>query len=72
MTAQDPSVFSSIAAHRADNSSKPALLRLSDKLMDGYKKGVRPVHNWRQTTTVFIDVMVYAILGVVSAKCIQV
>ncbi|KAM8927957.1 5-hydroxytryptamine receptor 3A-like isoform 1-T1 [Pelodytes ibericus] len=32
--------------------------------MEGYKKGVRPVHNWRQTTTVSIDVMVYAILGV--------
>ncbi|XP_073511374.1 5-hydroxytryptamine receptor 3A-like [Phyllobates terribilis] len=32
--------------------------------MEGYKKGVRPVHNWRQTTTVLIDVMVYAILGV--------
>lgn len=59
-----PALLMFSAAHRADNSSKPALLRLSDKLMDGYKKGVRPVHNWRQTTTVFIDVMVYAILGV--------
>nr|DBA16252.1 TPA: hypothetical protein GDO54_003664 [Pyxicephalus adspersus] len=39
-------------------------MRLSDELMEGYKKGVRPVHNWRQTTTVLIDVMVYAILGV--------
>ncbi|OCT72556.1 hypothetical protein XELAEV_18035536mg [Xenopus laevis] len=47
-----------------NRSSKPALLRLSDHLMEGYKKGVRPVQNWRQTTTVYIDVMVYAILGV--------
>ncbi|XP_069802737.1 5-hydroxytryptamine receptor 3A [Dendropsophus ebraccatus] len=56
--------MSYISAHRTDNTSRPALLRLSDKLMDGYKKGVRPVYDWRQTTTVFIDVMVYAILGV--------
>ncbi|XP_056398331.1 5-hydroxytryptamine receptor 3A-like [Hyla sarda] len=59
-----PALLMFSAAHRPDNSSKPTLLRLSDKLMDGYKKGVRPVYNWRQTTTVFIDVMVYAILGV--------
>uniref|UniRef100_A0A8C5PVK3 5-hydroxytryptamine receptor 3A n=1 Tax=Leptobrachium leishanense TaxID=445787 RepID=A0A8C5PVK3_9ANUR len=45
-------------------SPKPALLQLSDYLMDGYKKGVRPVYDWRRTTTVYIDVMVYAILGV--------
>ncbi|MEE6484665.1 hypothetical protein FKM82_013972 [Ascaphus truei] len=32
--------------------------------MDGYRKGVRPVHDWRRTTMVYIDVMVYAILGV--------
>ncbi|XP_031762490.1 5-hydroxytryptamine receptor 3A [Xenopus tropicalis] len=47
-----------------NRSSKPTLLRLSDHLMEGYKKGVRPVLDWRQTTTVYIDVMVYAILGV--------
>ncbi|XP_075694868.1 5-hydroxytryptamine receptor 3A-like [Rhinoderma darwinii] len=59
-----PALLMFSAAHWTDNSSKPTLLRLSDKLMEGYKKGVRPVYNWRQTTTVFIDVMVYAILGV--------
>ncbi|XP_075696921.1 5-hydroxytryptamine receptor 3A-like [Rhinoderma darwinii] len=32
--------------------------------MDGYHKGVRPVKNWRKTTTVFIDVAIYTILGV--------
>lgn len=52
-------------ASKTTNSSKPALLRLSDYLLTNYKKGVRPVQNWRQTTNVAIDVMVYAILGVV-------
>ncbi|CAJ0940367.1 unnamed protein product [Ranitomeya imitator] len=59
-----PALLMISAANRADNAPKPALLRLSDKLMEGYKKGVRPVLDWRQTTTVLIDVMVYAILGV--------
>ncbi|CAN2388270.1 serotonin-gated cation-selective channel activity [Pristimantis euphronides] len=59
-----PALLMFSAAHRTNNSSKPTLLRLSDDLMEGYKKGVRPVYNWRQTTTVFLDVMVYAILGV--------
>ncbi|XP_044133593.1 5-hydroxytryptamine receptor 3A-like, partial [Bufo gargarizans] len=45
-------------------SNKSALVELSDYLMDGYHKGVRPVQNWRKTTTVFIDVAIYAILGV--------
>ncbi|MBN3302542.1 5HT3A protein, partial [Amia calva] len=34
--------------------------------MTGYKKGVRPVQDWRNSTMVAIDVMVYAILSVVS------
>ncbi|XP_066564582.1 5-hydroxytryptamine receptor 3A [Amia ocellicauda] len=40
------------------------LVRLSDYLMTGYKKGVRPVQDWRNSTMVAIDVMVYAILSV--------
>ncbi|XP_039618357.1 5-hydroxytryptamine receptor 3A [Polypterus senegalus] len=40
------------------------LVRLSDYLMTGYKKGVRPVRNWRNSTLVSIDFMVYAILSV--------
>ncbi|KAG9482188.1 hypothetical protein GDO78_011082 [Eleutherodactylus coqui] len=47
-----------------NNSSTSAFLRLSDYLMKGYNKDVRPVKDWRNTTTVSIDVMVYAILGV--------
>uniref|UniRef100_U3I4F6 5-hydroxytryptamine receptor 3A n=1 Tax=Anas platyrhynchos platyrhynchos TaxID=8840 RepID=U3I4F6_ANAPP len=42
----------------------PALLRLSDSLLAHYKKSTRPVRDWRTTTTVAIDVMVYAILSV--------
>lgn len=52
----------------AQNASRPALLRLSDHLLANYQKGVRPVRDWRKPTTVSIDVIVYAILSVVSAR----
>ncbi|KAM9768815.1 5-hydroxytryptamine receptor 3A isoform 2-T2 [Dama dama] len=56
------------AKHRGDpqppNASRPALLRLSDHLLANYKKGVRPVRDWRTPTTVSIDVILYAILSV--------
>lgn len=54
-------------APQARNSPRPALRRLSDYLLTNYKKGVRPVRDWRRPTTVAIDVIVYAILSVVSA-----
>lgn len=60
------------AKHRGDpqppNASRPALLRLSDHLLANYKKGVRPVRDWRTPTTVSIDVILYAILSVVSTR----
>lgn len=34
--------------------------------MANYEKGVRPVRDWRKPTTVAIDVIIYAILSVVS------
>ncbi|KAM4619761.1 5-hydroxytryptamine receptor 3A [Polymixia lowei] len=40
------------------------LVRLSEFLSAGYKKGVRPVNDWRQSTTVAIDLIVYSILNV--------
>ncbi|XP_032976540.1 5-hydroxytryptamine receptor 3A isoform X2 [Rhinolophus ferrumequinum] len=49
---------------QAHNTSRPALGRLSDYLLTNYKKGVRPVRDWRKPTTVSIDVIVYAILSV--------
>ncbi|NXN96667.1 5HT3A protein, partial [Rhinopomastus cyanomelas] len=42
----------------------PALRRLSRSLLAHYEKGSRPVRDWRTTTTVAIDLMVYAILSV--------
>ncbi|XP_075957601.1 5-hydroxytryptamine receptor 3A-like [Anarhichas minor] len=40
------------------------LVRLSEFLNAGYKKGVRPVKDWRTSTIVAIDLMVYSILNV--------
>jgi 5-hydroxytryptamine receptor 3 len=42
------------------------LVRLSEFLSAGYKKGVRPVKDWRDSTSVAIDLMIYSILNVVS------
>uniref|UniRef100_A0A663EEF1 5-hydroxytryptamine receptor 3A n=1 Tax=Aquila chrysaetos chrysaetos TaxID=223781 RepID=A0A663EEF1_AQUCH len=42
----------------------PALHRLSHYLLAHYQKGTRPVRDWRTTTNVAIDLMVYAILSV--------
>ncbi|XP_074891290.1 5-hydroxytryptamine receptor 3A-like [Buteo buteo] len=44
--------------------TKPALHRLSHYLLAHYQKGTRPVRDWRTTTNVAIDLMVYAILSV--------
>ncbi|XP_036393196.1 5-hydroxytryptamine receptor 3A-like [Megalops cyprinoides] len=44
--------------------SNATLIRLSEYLSNGYRKGVRPVTDWRQATMVAIDLMVYAILSV--------
>uniref|UniRef100_A0A8C3JAR5 5-hydroxytryptamine receptor 3A n=1 Tax=Calidris pygmaea TaxID=425635 RepID=A0A8C3JAR5_9CHAR len=44
--------------------AKPALHRLSHSLLAHYQKDTRPVRDWRTTTNVAIDLMVYAILSV--------
>ncbi|XP_029924656.1 5-hydroxytryptamine receptor 3A [Myripristis murdjan] len=44
--------------------SNATLVRLAEFLSAGYKKGVRPVKDWRKSTTVAIDLMVYSILNV--------
>ncbi|XP_053308029.1 5-hydroxytryptamine receptor 3A-like [Spea bombifrons] len=46
------------------SSSGTAVQRLAEQLMDGYNKAVRPVRDWRQATTVYIDIVIYAIIGV--------
>ncbi|NWY06782.1 5HT3A protein, partial [Nothoprocta ornata] len=43
---------------------EPVLVRLAEQLLARYRRGVRPVRDWRTTTTVALDVMVYAILSV--------
>ncbi|XP_073457419.1 5-hydroxytryptamine receptor 3A-like [Aquarana catesbeiana] len=40
------------------------MVELSQHLMNGYNKGVRPVKNWRKPITVYIKISIYAILGV--------
>ncbi|XP_004856670.1 5-hydroxytryptamine receptor 3A [Heterocephalus glaber] len=49
---------------QAHSFTRPALQRLSDHLLADYRKGVRPVRDWRKPTTISIDVIVYAILSV--------
>ncbi|KAM3922909.1 5-hydroxytryptamine receptor 3B [Leptodactylus fuscus] len=41
-----------------------SLLLLTKNLLINYSKGVRPVKNWSQTTTVYIDLFVHAVLDV--------
>ncbi|XP_057676427.1 5-hydroxytryptamine receptor 3A [Corythoichthys intestinalis] len=48
----------------AGRFSNATLVRLSEFLSAGYKKGVRPVKDWRTSTLVAIDLMVYSILNV--------
>ncbi|XP_056397697.1 5-hydroxytryptamine receptor 3A-like [Hyla sarda] len=45
-------------------SLKPTVVRLNEYLLDGYKKGMRPVNDWRNATVVHLDLAIYAILGV--------
>ncbi|KAJ0004089.1 hypothetical protein NQD34_010303 [Periophthalmus magnuspinnatus] len=51
-------------AGSAGRFANATLVRLSEYLSSGYKKGVRPVKDWRSSTVVAIDLMVYSILNV--------
>ncbi|XP_053546088.1 5-hydroxytryptamine receptor 3A [Bombina bombina] len=55
-----------IGAHETRDMTypKPTLMKLSDHLLQGYKKWVRPVYDWRQMTTVYLEIKIYMILGV--------
>lgn len=55
-----------VKKHNTGLFANATLVRLSEYLSAGYKKGVRPVHNWRNCTMMAIDLMVYSILSVVS------
>ncbi|XP_075134133.1 5-hydroxytryptamine receptor 3A-like [Leptodactylus fuscus] len=39
-------------------------VRLLHSLLDGYEKDLRPVKNWKNGTTVYLDISLYAILSV--------
>uniref|UniRef100_A0A8C3Y5J1 5-hydroxytryptamine receptor 3A n=1 Tax=Catharus ustulatus TaxID=91951 RepID=A0A8C3Y5J1_CATUS len=54
-------VHACLGEHRP---SEPALRRLAHHLLAHYQKGTRPVRDWRTTTNVALDLMVYAILSV--------
>ncbi|XP_061595100.1 5-hydroxytryptamine receptor 3A [Cololabis saira] len=53
-----------LGASSTGRFANATLVRLSEFLSSGYKKGVRPVKNWRTSTIVAIDLMVYSILNV--------
>ncbi|CAO2635176.1 5-hydroxytryptamine receptor 3B, partial [Lemmus lemmus] len=42
----------------------PSLRRLTRKLLQQYHKDVRPVYNWAEATTVYLDLCVHAVLDV--------
>ncbi|XP_077162495.1 5-hydroxytryptamine receptor 3A-like isoform X2 [Paroedura picta] len=63
-TFMPPSKASPKVANGTARSSKATFHHLYDYLLSNYKKGVRPVKDWRRTTNVAIDLMVYAILSV--------
>ncbi|XP_003472729.1 5-hydroxytryptamine receptor 3B [Cavia porcellus] len=42
----------------------PTLLHLTKHLLQQYHKEVRPVHNWVEPTTVYLDLIVHAVLDV--------
>uniref|UniRef100_A0A8C7ARX0 5-hydroxytryptamine receptor 3B n=2 Tax=Neovison vison TaxID=452646 RepID=A0A8C7ARX0_NEOVI len=44
--------------------TNPALYRLTKHLLQKYHKAVRPVHDWTEATTVYLDVLVHAVLDV--------
>ncbi|KAI4564138.1 hypothetical protein MJT46_009936 [Ovis ammon polii x Ovis aries] len=56
---------SGILAIDTPHSSSLALHHLTKQLLQTYRKEVRPVHNWTQATTVYLDVSVHAVLDVV-------
>ncbi|XP_010951845.2 5-hydroxytryptamine receptor 3B [Camelus bactrianus] len=55
---------SGILAIDAPHPRSSALRHLTKQLLQKYRKEVRPVHNWTQATTVYLDVLVYAVLDV--------
>ncbi|KAM6158594.1 5-hydroxytryptamine receptor 3B [Rhynchocyon petersi] len=49
---------------QATDISHPVLHHLTKKLLQKYHKEVRPVHNWSESTIVYLDLFVHAVLDV--------
>ncbi|XP_067826814.1 5-hydroxytryptamine receptor 3B [Heptranchias perlo] len=56
-------LFSGSFAHSASLQNS-TLHQLTEKLLKNYNKGVRPVKNWTQPTTIYIDFILHAVLEV--------
>ncbi|XP_068935902.1 5-hydroxytryptamine receptor 3B [Petaurus breviceps papuanus] len=56
--------FSGILTTDTHHLSNSTLHHLTQKLLQNYHKEVRPVHNWTQVTTVYLDLLVHAVLDV--------
>ncbi|KAG9482187.1 hypothetical protein GDO78_011081 [Eleutherodactylus coqui] len=57
-------IISTCTAQENNSTLKPTHVRLTEHLMHGYNKGVRPVKDWRKPINVYVDIMIYAVLGV--------
>ncbi|XP_057605472.1 5-hydroxytryptamine receptor 3B [Hippopotamus amphibius kiboko] len=55
---------SGILAIDTPHPRSSALHHLTKQLLQKYRKEVRPVHNWTQATTVYLDMFVHAVLDV--------
>lgn len=62
---KDTSLFLGILATDAPQPRNSALHHLTKQLLQKYRKEVRPVHDWTEATTVYLDVFVRAVLDVV-------
>ncbi|KAM5245986.1 5-hydroxytryptamine receptor 3B [Ctenodactylus gundi] len=56
--------FPGILGTDAPHPKNSALHHLTKQLLQQYQKEVRPVHNWAEATTVYLDLFVYAVLDV--------
>lgn len=62
-------LFLGILGTATPHSKNSSLHRLTRQLLQQYHKEVRPVHNWAEATTVYLDLCVHAVLDVVRTTC---
>uniref|UniRef100_H0WPM6 5-hydroxytryptamine receptor 3B n=1 Tax=Otolemur garnettii TaxID=30611 RepID=H0WPM6_OTOGA len=59
---------SGILATDTPHPRNSALHLLTKKLLQKYQKEVRPVHDWTETTTVYLDIFVHAVIKCLDVK----